>query len=1358
MPFFAPWMLLGLIAAAAPIILHLFRKRTARRIIWGAWQFLVESMRRRHRRILIEEILLLIIRTAILALAAIAFARPFLPEMGFFGGGEKDVVIVLDRSGSMNLKRKDGTTAFDAAVKEARELIDRSPRGVSFGLVLGGREAEILTPTPFSSKREVLKLLDEVKVGEETMDVPRALEAASGVLSGGNHLSKEIVIFGDGQSYGWCVDDVNAWRRVNKTFENFHHRPPVVWRTLERPESVKNAAISSVVPSRQIFGTDRELGFKVTVVNSGSVAFAPGELAFSVDGKRCASQPVGQILPGLSRTIPFSHKFDKTGSHTVVTSLSEGDDIVTDNVVTNPVNVIDELKVLLVNGQPGAMGFERPTAYVEAALRPERKDDKLPFLVRPMNVRPAELESTNIFGNVAVTILCDVPFLSDKAAQNLAKWTAQGGGLLAVPGSRVDMGFYSNWTYRAKHVMPAAWTNFYRSVSSEKPLIFEGAPIAGHMLFDEATIQTNEVSVGARLNDGAIASVFKAFFNGRVGMLAMPLDLKWTGLPARPKFVPFVHELVYSLSSIKSITETRDVNWSAREGDIATFTSDEIDTLSAQIDLSFARSQEDALAAVVGRGFGVEVWRPIGIIVLILMLVEILMCRMIDRTRAGEGVQLTVSRLRIVLRTIAILSVCWMLAHLVWVTDRTRKISRKVAILTDSSLSMNRRDTRIDGATNDCTRLDFATNLTAQLEARLGKKYDLDSVSFGGDTTDFAAALENVRSRVPSEELAGVVLVTDGRSTAGADVESVVRVLARQGVKVSSVVVGNVTNRSDVAIEDVYAPEGIFLGDVIHAQVVLRADLMKGEKVTVRFWCGEKELEKEEFTIDSDDWTKELRFTDEPKEKGIWRYRITLETSKKDAESANNVWPFDVSVSDDRTNVLIADRRPRWEFRYLRNLFYGRDKSVHLQYLLCEPDRLDGETRLQLAAADATRQFGDAESGCLPSGRDAWRKFDVIILGDLDPDSLLDEEVADIRACVEERGALLVFIAGEKFMPLAYAKSQLAELLPVTLTNGEGRLVAEWKQGSFGFTVTGAGYAHEMMCLSDSNAENIRIWETGCEWQRRLDKLIVKPGAETLAFAGDSTALEGPLLVVQHRGRGRVVFLSSDETWRFRYRIGDTYHHRFWGNMLKWGAGIKLRDGNAYVRIGTDRIHYSPGSPVKIRARLMSAESLPLDGLKVDCTVVRPDGARRTFPLPSRTTTNGTYEGEFNETWTNGEYRVEISCAAARKQLGDKWPDKPETSFMVKNSFAPVEFAALSSDRELAEAMAKATGGMVLPNLATNLTLTAQLSMLDDSFGTGRTEAVEHIENHIWDHPSVFILLAVALIIVWILRKRRGLA
>ena len=348
---------------------------------------------------------------------------------------------------------------------------------------------------------------------------------------------------------------------------------------------------------------------------------------------------------------------------------------------------------------------------------------------------------------------------------------------------------------------------------------------------------------------------------------------------------------------------------------------------------------------------------------------------------------------------------------------------------------------------------------------------------------------------------------------------------------------------------------------------------------------------------------------------------------------------------------------------------------------------------------------------------------------------------------------MVVFIAGGKFMPLAYAKGPLADLLPVALTNAEGRVTAEWRQGSFGFAVTGAGYAHEIMSLSSSDAENVRIWESGCEWTRRLDGLTVKPGAETLAFASDSSALKAPLLVVQHRGRGRVVFLASDETWRFRYRIGDTYHHRFWGNMLEWGSGVKLRDGNAYARVGTERLHYAPGERVKVRVRLSDADNLPLDGQEVKGTLVDPNGTRRAFAFQSRELANGTYEAVCGETSVLGDYRVEVECASAQKRLGDKWPVPLATAFSVKRSFAPVEFTHQSSDRTVPDQLATLTSGTVF--MLSSLPTTNY--QLPTDFGSGRSEVVDHIENHIWDHPLGFIVLAAALIVVWILRKRRGL-
>ena len=83
MEFFTPWMLLGLGAIAVPVLIHLFNRKSAQVVQWGAFMFLRESMVLRRRRLLLEEALLLATRCLLLALLALVLARPFIkPEIG----------------------------------------------------------------------------------------------------------------------------------------------------------------------------------------------------------------------------------------------------------------------------------------------------------------------------------------------------------------------------------------------------------------------------------------------------------------------------------------------------------------------------------------------------------------------------------------------------------------------------------------------------------------------------------------------------------------------------------------------------------------------------------------------------------------------------------------------------------------------------------------------------------------------------------------------------------------------------------------------------------------------------------------------------------------------------------------------------------------------------------------------------------------------------------------------------------------------------------------------------------------------------------------------------------------------------
>ena len=72
------YLLLGVLGIAIPVIIHLLNRRQAKVIDWGAMIFLMDSLLSRRRRVLLEEILLLATRCLIVALVALALARPFI--------------------------------------------------------------------------------------------------------------------------------------------------------------------------------------------------------------------------------------------------------------------------------------------------------------------------------------------------------------------------------------------------------------------------------------------------------------------------------------------------------------------------------------------------------------------------------------------------------------------------------------------------------------------------------------------------------------------------------------------------------------------------------------------------------------------------------------------------------------------------------------------------------------------------------------------------------------------------------------------------------------------------------------------------------------------------------------------------------------------------------------------------------------------------------------------------------------------------------------------------------------------------------------------------------------------------------
>ncbi len=438
MTFLKMSMLLGVLAIAIPIIIHLLNRSRPRPIEWGAIQFLLASMTARRRRVKIEDGILLCLRCLALAALALAMARPFLPSMSAVpwifilpgiliavllasiatvlwpneqlrrrllkiaavmlgiavlatlleqriqarrwmtaaGGG--DTVIILDASLSMTLT-SEGKSHFDQAIEETQALIEKSRPGDALSLILGGPVPQALISRPTSDRRDVLRALHspECRPTGGMMATLEALNLAASLLAEGRNASKTVVMFTDGQATGWDAQMGTRWNFLSSNFKQLPTPPRIYCRQLPHQDSFRNTLVSGIRLSRSVIGTDRPVKIEVTLLNSGNIPAHPSALELRVDGKQIERTPlVKDLVPQASEVYSFNYQFETPGYHVVQAQITSDDDLLADNSLERIVHILDRLPVLLVEGASTERFFFRKTAsLIRVALTPRETPD-----------------------------------------------------------------------------------------------------------------------------------------------------------------------------------------------------------------------------------------------------------------------------------------------------------------------------------------------------------------------------------------------------------------------------------------------------------------------------------------------------------------------------------------------------------------------------------------------------------------------------------------------------------------------------------------------------------------------------------------------------------------------------------------------------------------------------------------------------------------------------------------------------------------------------------------------------------------------------------------------------------------------
>ena len=238
--------------------------------------------------------------------------------------------------------------------------------------------------------------------------------------------------------------------------------------------------------------------------------------------------------------------------------------------------------------------------------------------------------------------------------------------------------------------------------------------------------------------------------------------------------------------------------------------------------------------------------------------------------------------------------------------------------------------------------------------------------------------------------------------------------------------------------------------------------------------------------------------------------------------------------------------------------------------------------------------------------------------------------------------------------------------------------------------LTFRGRDHWLTMLATDPDANQAVWRglPGFYWYAPVVR--AKPGAEVLAVHEAARNQYGrlPLLVTRSAGNGKVLYMGADSAWRWRKGVEDTYHYRFWGQVVRWMAHQRHLSQEEGVRF-----FYTPEAPkrgdkVHLNAAVLDKLGIPLSDGKVTVTLTAPSGASETTELAVENAEWGVHTGLFVPR-EGGRYEVEVKCDAAARRL------KTQIDVALPN----VEKVGLPAKLEVLREIAALTAGKFgLPN------------------------------------------------------------
>lgn len=598
-----------------------------------------------------------------------------------------------------------------------------------------------------------------------------------------------------------------------------------------------------------------------------------------------------------------------------------------------------------------------------------------------------------------------------------------------------------------------------------------------------------------------------------------------------------------------------------------------------------------------------------------------------------------------------------------------------------------------------------------------------------GETTQLGRGMRTILNDMLGSPPAAIVLLSDGVTTEGEPLSSVTGYAARKGVPLFTVAVGDEQPPRDVEIADLLVDEVVFVDDIVNFEFQLAASGLEGREIDIvlKEKSAAAPLARMTVRAPAAGQPTKLRLPYRPKEVGDFDYTIEATPLIDETSADNNRQSRAVSVRKEQIRVLLVQSYPNFEFRYLKNML-ERDSTIQLKTLL----------------QDADPEYVSQDKSAIPvfpTRREELYGFDVVLFGDVNPAFLSGGALSDLAAFVAEKGGGLVVMAGPQFTPLAFRGTPLEMLLPIDL-RGSTELPRPPLTESYAAEPTEIGLASPALELGDTVEETARIWRElpGFYWLYPAAEL--RPGARVLAEHPTRLTDDGrrlPVFALQYVGAGKVLFHATDETWRWRYRVGDIYFARYWVQTLRYLSRSKLLGKDRLAELAADRREYRRGEAARLRVRFLDERLAPADDQGASL-VVEHAGRKQNLTLKRSAASRGIFEGILPQLG-QGKYHAWLAAPPLEG-------NPPAVDFLVVAP--PGEFANTTVDVSELERAAAETRGRFYR--------VPQAGALIDDLPRGRQVPIDSLPPLVlWNQWPLLALFLVLLVSEWLLRKRKGL-